>query len=263
MPSPQEQYGEVLRAGQEAVVNGVQAWARTTQDLLHKVQDIRPGTLHPQQVIDQAASLAEQILHLQQELATTVDHAQAGVRTAARERAEHTGDAVRPYLESVVAAIRPYVETAAHLVEQQLEQAREQAERLADALRERAEDAVDVARAAAGSVTGSAGIHQETDRVTTPPPAGTAADTTVAASDAEPAVAPSRTTPDDTVPTVDPIGPSAPAAPGPSTAAGSPPPADYSGWTKTRLQAELTARALPRSGTVAQLRSRLETADRA
>lgn len=92
MTTVQEQYGEVLQQGQQAVLNSVNAWNKTFQETVGSWATT-PGRYAPEQVVDQVYDFAGKVLESQRELVKTVwtTTAQATETFAARAQAAANG----------------------------------------------------------------------------------------------------------------------------------------------------------------------------
>ena len=71
MPTIQDQYAEVARQGQDAVLNAVDAWTRALEDVAGQLPAL-PRYPDYTQVIDQAYDFAANVLDVQHSVAKTV-----------------------------------------------------------------------------------------------------------------------------------------------------------------------------------------------
>jgi hypothetical protein len=91
-PSPQEQFTEAMRAGQQAMADAVQSWTKGLQGTFGAVPE-GGAAIRPEQVIDQVFDFAERMLEVQREFAKSVVATAAGVATGAAAQAK---DAATP-----------------------------------------------------------------------------------------------------------------------------------------------------------------------
>jgi hypothetical protein len=86
MTTPQEQYMESLRNGQEAVVQAMEAWTKSAQKAFGASSAGAAGSVNPEVVIDQVFDFAEQMLAMQRRfakaLATSASDAAAKTRSS-------------------------------------------------------------------------------------------------------------------------------------------------------------------------------------
>ena len=69
MTTPQEQYLESLRNGQQAVVQAMEAWTRSAQKAFGGADSGTSGAVQPDVIIDQVFDFAEQMLAMQRRFA--------------------------------------------------------------------------------------------------------------------------------------------------------------------------------------------------
>jgi hypothetical protein len=69
MTTPQEQYIESLRNGQQAVVQAMEAWTKSAQKAFGASSTGSGGTVNPEVIIDQVFDFAEQMLAMQRRFA--------------------------------------------------------------------------------------------------------------------------------------------------------------------------------------------------
>ena len=69
MTTPQEQYVESLRSGQQAVVQAMEAWTKSAQKVVGAADGGSAATVDPGLVIDQVFDFAEQMLAMQRRFA--------------------------------------------------------------------------------------------------------------------------------------------------------------------------------------------------
>ncbi len=81
MTTPQEQYLESLRHGQQAVVQAMEAWTKSAQKAFGSSNAGAASNLNPEIIIDQVFDFAEQMLAMQRRftkaLASSVTDANA------------------------------------------------------------------------------------------------------------------------------------------------------------------------------------------
>ena len=93
MSSPQDQYAESLRKGQEAVVEAVESWTKTAQSVIGAQLGGSSGPFDPNQVIDQVFDFAEQMLAVQREFAKALAAPAASAGEVARKQTASGGEA--------------------------------------------------------------------------------------------------------------------------------------------------------------------------
>jgi len=69
MTTPQEQYMESLRNGQQAVVQAMEAWTKSAQKAFGASSSGAASTVNPELIIDQVFDFAEQMLAMQRRFA--------------------------------------------------------------------------------------------------------------------------------------------------------------------------------------------------
>jgi uncharacterized protein (DUF1778 family) len=69
MPSPAEQYTESLKKSQQAVIEAIEAWTKSTQGAFNAPAANLSGQNNSDQVIDQVFDFAEQMLAVQRQFA--------------------------------------------------------------------------------------------------------------------------------------------------------------------------------------------------
>jgi hypothetical protein len=72
MTTPQEQYLESLRNGQQAVVQAMEAWTKSAQKAFGGSETGSAGTVSADAIIDQVFDFAEQMLAMQRRFAKAV-----------------------------------------------------------------------------------------------------------------------------------------------------------------------------------------------
>jgi len=92
MTSPQEQYADSLRSGQEAVAKAIDAWTKSAQSAFGTQSSATAGSFDPNQVIDQVFDFAEQMLRAQREYAKTLNATAASATQAARAHRDTGGE---------------------------------------------------------------------------------------------------------------------------------------------------------------------------
>lgn len=92
MSSPQEQFAESLRTGQEAVMQAVQSWTKSAESAFGSSPEVS-GQFDPNEVIDQVFNFAEQMLEAQREYAKTLAATAASIAETARKDAAAAGGA--------------------------------------------------------------------------------------------------------------------------------------------------------------------------
>ncbi len=91
MPSPQEQFADSLRSGQEAVAKAVDA-PKSAQSAFGTQSPAAAGSFDPNQVIDQVFDFAEQMLRAQREYAKTLNASAASAAEAVRAHTDTGGE---------------------------------------------------------------------------------------------------------------------------------------------------------------------------
>ncbi len=66
MTTPQEQYLEVIRQSQQAVLDAVDSWSKTVQETTGSLPSA-PAAVDPRQVVDQVFDFAEKMLDMQRD----------------------------------------------------------------------------------------------------------------------------------------------------------------------------------------------------
>ncbi len=66
MATPQEQYLEVIRQSQQAVLDAVDSWSKTVQETTGSIPTAPPA-VDPRQVVDQVFDFAEKLLDMQRD----------------------------------------------------------------------------------------------------------------------------------------------------------------------------------------------------
>jgi hypothetical protein len=84
MATPQEQYLESLRSGQQAVMQAMEAWTVSAQKAFGGPRTGATGAVDPDVVIDQVFDFAEQLLALQRRFAKSLA-ASAAEATASKK----------------------------------------------------------------------------------------------------------------------------------------------------------------------------------
>jgi hypothetical protein len=84
MTTPQEQYMESLRNGQEAVVQAMEAWTKSAQKAFGASSAGAPGSVNPEVVIDQVFDFAEQMLAMQRRFAKALATSASDAATKSR-----------------------------------------------------------------------------------------------------------------------------------------------------------------------------------
>lgn len=92
MPSPQEQFADSLRSGQEAVAKAVDAWTKSAQSAFGTQSPAAAGSFDPNQVIDQVFDFAEQMLRAQRQYAKTLNASAASAAEAVRAHTDTAGE---------------------------------------------------------------------------------------------------------------------------------------------------------------------------
>jgi hypothetical protein len=87
MTTPQDQFTDVARRGQEAVTTAMRAWAENVQAMMASGAGGPSGVPSPQQVVDNVFDFAEQMLAAQREFAKTLLAAGAQATEAAASQA--------------------------------------------------------------------------------------------------------------------------------------------------------------------------------
>jgi hypothetical protein len=86
MTTPQEQYMESLRNGQQAVVQAMEAWTKSAQKAFGETGAGRTGIVSPEVVIDQVFDFAEQMLAMQRRFAKALASSAAEAADTAAKR---------------------------------------------------------------------------------------------------------------------------------------------------------------------------------
>jgi hypothetical protein len=86
MSSPQEQYAEAIRSGQEAVATAFESWTKSAQNAFGAAPGRTTGSMGTDQVIDQVFDFAARMLEVQREFAKSLA-ATAAAAAAARDDA--------------------------------------------------------------------------------------------------------------------------------------------------------------------------------
>ena len=94
MSSPQEQFADSLRTGQEAVMQAVQSWTKSAESAFGSSPDVT-AQFDPNEVIDQVFNFAEQMLQAQREYAKTLAATAASIAEATRKETGTVAEAAR------------------------------------------------------------------------------------------------------------------------------------------------------------------------
>lgn len=92
MATAQEQYTEMVKQSQDAVLTAVDTWTRTVQDAFAQLPTAS-SRVAPDQVIDQVYDFAGKVLDMQRDFAKNVLHSTATVTDSLRDTANRTVDA--------------------------------------------------------------------------------------------------------------------------------------------------------------------------
>jgi hypothetical protein len=111
MSSPQEQYAESLRTGQEAVAQAIDSWTKSAQTAFGTESAGTPESFDPNQVIDQVFDFAEQMLHVQREYAKTLTATAGSVAEAVRKQTDPVTGAARKQADAATGAARRQADT--------------------------------------------------------------------------------------------------------------------------------------------------------
>ena len=93
MPTPQEQYAEVVQQSQDAVTAAVDAWTRAVKEAFGQVPAL-PTQLDPNQVVDQVFDFAEKMLAVQREFARNLIKTSASIAESVAQRSRETTQSV-------------------------------------------------------------------------------------------------------------------------------------------------------------------------
>jgi hypothetical protein len=88
-PTPQDQYLEAMRQGQDTVVKAMEAWSENVEKMLSRTSAGGQAPA-PEQVIDEVFGFAEQLLAAQRDFAKRLLQAPAPAVDAARSAAQPT-----------------------------------------------------------------------------------------------------------------------------------------------------------------------------
>jgi hypothetical protein len=93
MATPQEQYTEALRTGQEAVTGAVDSWTKAAQQAFGLTPSAAPfPVVDPAQLIDQVFDFAEKLLESQRQFAKNLAEASVQMGDTLRQQAETATD---------------------------------------------------------------------------------------------------------------------------------------------------------------------------
>jgi hypothetical protein len=112
MSSPQEQFAESLRTGQEAVMQAVQSWTKSAESAFESSPEV-PGQFDPNEVIDQVFNFAEQMLQAQREYAKTLAATAASIAEATRNETGTVAEAARKQAAAAAGGAQGQAEEAA------------------------------------------------------------------------------------------------------------------------------------------------------
>jgi hypothetical protein len=90
----QEQYTDIVKQAQEAVLTAVEAWTKTVQDAAGQLPAV-PLPVDPNQAIDQAFDFAGKLLAAQRELAKNVVHTTTAVAETLKAGASRAAEAAQ------------------------------------------------------------------------------------------------------------------------------------------------------------------------
>ena len=94
MTTIQEQYTDIVKQAQEAVLTAVEAWTKTVQDAAGQLPVV-PVPVDPNQVIDQAFDFAGTLLAAQRELAKNLVHTTTAVAETLKAGANRAAEAAQ------------------------------------------------------------------------------------------------------------------------------------------------------------------------
>jgi len=95
MANIQEQYTEIVKQSQDAVLTAVDAWTKTVQDAFGQLPAAQ-STVDPNEVIDQVFDFAAKLLAAQREFAKNLVHTSASVAETVRQSATRATEASTP-----------------------------------------------------------------------------------------------------------------------------------------------------------------------
>jgi len=87
----QEQYTEIVKQSQEAVLTAVEAWTKTVQDAFGQLP-AASVPVDPEQVIDQVFDFAGKLLAAQRDFAKNLVHTSTSVAETLRQSATKAAD---------------------------------------------------------------------------------------------------------------------------------------------------------------------------
>jgi len=91
MTTVQEQYTEIVKQSQEAVLTAVEAWTKTVQDAFGQLPTASVP-VDPNQVIDQVFDFAGKLLAAQRDFAKNLVHTSTSVAETLRQSATKAAD---------------------------------------------------------------------------------------------------------------------------------------------------------------------------
>lgn len=113
MSSPQEQYAEVLRSSQDAVVEAMESWTRSARDVFGQMSGTPRTAVEPTQVIDQVFDFAERMLEVQREFSKSLAATAASAGESVQRQAESAGETFRQQAEATTEAASKQTRAAA------------------------------------------------------------------------------------------------------------------------------------------------------
>ena len=87
-----EEYTEIIKQSQQAMLSAVEAWAKNVQDAFGKLPAV-PQPVDPEQVIDQVFDFAQKLLAAQREVAKNLVHTSTQAAETIRQTATRTTEA--------------------------------------------------------------------------------------------------------------------------------------------------------------------------
>ena len=94
MTTAQEQYTEIVKNGQQAVMTAVDTWTRTVQDAFGQLPTIAPTT--PTQVVDQVFDFAERMLEMQRDFTKNLLQNSAAIAQSVAKQSGQAAQSAQP-----------------------------------------------------------------------------------------------------------------------------------------------------------------------
>jgi hypothetical protein len=105
MTTPQNQFTDATKRGQEAITTAMRTWAENVQALMAGAAGGQSGLPNPQQIVDKVFDFAEQVLATQRELTKTLLSAGAQATEAATSQAREAAESMTTHAVEATEAV--------------------------------------------------------------------------------------------------------------------------------------------------------------